>query len=388
MYAGTTMQGMGEFSQLLLGVCAGALLAMAAAMLRAPRPAARWSGFAFFFCSALFAIKLWNDLVHAIPPEFGIVIGVTAMTSVGWFWLMVMALFGDVDRYRPVMFLAPLAMMLCGIANIFRIAPFIQVMWVVTTLLQVTLAIWSIVIVMRSWKDDLVESRRRLRGPFMVAVALYIISLNGFDVLEMLGVTPNWYPTLNAAMFAGVVLAGALVFLDPREAMFGSDALPAEPPTPRPVSEVGAHVNGKAPAAETPAPALDRAAKADLERLQCLMSRDEVWKEEGLTIASLALRAAMPETQLRRLINDCLGYRNFPSYVNAHRIAAAKARLADPNGARVSISAIAYETGFASLGPFNRAFKEEAGVSPSEWRRKALGDDPTTGEASPISEIA
>ena len=102
------------------------------------------------------------------------------------------------------------------------------------------------------------------------------------------------------------------------------------------------------------------------------IAAEQVWKEEGLTIASLALRAAMPETQLRRLINDCLGYRNFPSYVNAHRIAAAKNRLADPNESRVSISTIAYDIGFASLGPFNRAFKEEAGVSPSEWRRKSL----------------
>ena len=83
---------------------------------------------------------------------------------------------------------------------------------------------------------------------------------------------------------------------------------------------------------------------------------------------------------MRRLINDCLGYRNFPSYVNAHRIAAAKNRLADPTEARVSISTIAYDIGFASLGPFNRAFKEEAGVSPSEWRRKSLDVD------SPIPE--
>ena len=112
--------------------------------------------------------------------------------------------------------------------------------------------------------------------------------------------------------------------------------------------------------------------QADLDRLECLMSRERIWKEEGLTIASLALRAHIPETQLRRLINDCLGYRNLPSYVNAHRIAAAKSRLADPIEARISISTIAYDIGFASLGPFNRAFKEEAGVSPSEWRRKAL----------------
>ena len=182
---GNAASGMsGDISQLLLGITAGILLAMAGTMLRAPRAAARWTGFAFFFCSALFAIKLWNDQVLAMPPELAVAVGVTAMTSVGWFWLMVMALFGDVDRYRPIMFAAPLAMLLCGIANFIRIAPFIQIMWVVTTALQVTLAIWSIVIVLRSWKDDLVESRRRLRGPFMVAVALYILSLNGFDILQ------------------------------------------------------------------------------------------------------------------------------------------------------------------------------------------------------------
>ena len=223
----------GQFSQLLLGVCAGALLAMAAAMLRAPRPAARWSGFAFFFCSAMFALKLWNDITHAMPQELRFVIGVVAITSVGWFWLMVMALFGDLDRYRPVMFLAPVAMGLCGLGNFMHWDVFAPYFWAFTTLLQGALAVMSIVIVMRSWKDDLVESRRRLRGPFMVAVGLYILSLNGFDIVEMLGTTPVWYPMLNAALLAGDhVVGGAFVFLDPREAMFRRRARPA-PRSPR-----------------------------------------------------------------------------------------------------------------------------------------------------------
>jgi AraC-like DNA-binding protein len=374
----------GDIAQLLLGICAGMLLTMAAAMLRAPRLAARWTGFAFFFCSALFAIKLWNDQVRLIPPELSVAIGIVAMSSVGWFWLMVMTLFNDVDRFRPVMFLAPVSMALCGIANALSMKPFMPVLWTVTTLLQAVLAIWAIVIVIRSWKDDLVESRRRLRGPFMVAVALYILSLNGFDILELFGVTPAWYPMVNAAMFASVVFAGAAAFLDPRGEMFGAASTPAEPraiplqSSPPPAIYANGKANGSA--SHAPAPALDRASKADLERLEALMSRDQVWKEEGLTIASLALRAGIPETQLRRLINDCLGYRNFPSYVNGHRIAAAKSRLSDPGESRVSISTIAYDIGFASLGPFNRAFKEEAGVSPSEWRRRALE------EPSPIPE--
>ncbi len=370
----------GEFSQLLLGLCAGALLAMAAAMLRAPRPTARWTGFAFFFTSTFFAIKLWCDSTQALPHEVRFVIGIIAMSSVGWFWLMVMALFADCDEYKPAMFAAPVGLAVLSLGHQLPEGPWMAAVWLATTLIQAGLAIAALVVVVRSWKGDLVESRRQVRGPFMVAVALYILSLNGFDIWEVFGTVPDWYPMANAAMLAIVVLGGAFTFLDPRSEMFGDAEAPASVRQPEPavhtapaaepqtIGKSNGHANGGVPVAVV----IDRAAKADLDRLECLMARDQVWKEEGLTIASLALRASMPETQLRRLINDCLGYRNFPSYVNAHRIAAAKTRLSDPAEARVSISTIAYDIGFASLGPFNRAFKEEAGISPSEWRRKAL----------------
>ncbi|HEX5007012.1 MAG TPA: AraC family transcriptional regulator [Hyphomonadaceae bacterium] len=377
----------GSFSELLLGLCAGALFAMAAAMLRAPRPAARWTGFAFFLTSAFFAIKLWCDSTQAFPSEIRMVVGVTAMTSVGWFWLMVMALFDDKDEFRPVMFAAPAGLFLFGILHQLPPGAVHPVAWSGSILLQVGLAIASLMIVLRSWKNDLVESRRRIRGPFMIAVSLYILSLNGFDLWEMFGDTPAWYPMFNAIMLAGCVLAGSFAFLEARGAMFGAEtaaALPVSPavrtvPAEHAGSANGRSLNGGNGGSAT---AFDRTAKADLDRLELLMSTQQVWKEEGLTIASLALRANVPESQLRRLINDRLGYRNFPSYVNAHRIAAAKSRLSDPNEARVSISTIAYDIGFASLGPFNRAFREETGVAPSEWRRHALL------EPSPIPEKA
>jgi AraC-like DNA-binding protein len=375
----------GTFSELLLGLCAGALFAMAAAMLRAPRPAARWTGFAFFFSSAVFAIKLWCDSTLAFPIEIRVVIALIAMTSVGWFWLMVMALFEDVDEFRPVMFAAPAGLLLFGIANHFPRVPLSPVIWTGSTMLQAGLAIAALVMVLRSWKNDLVESRRQIRGPFMIAVSLYILSLNGFDIWEMFGDTPPWYPMFNAALLTLCVLAGAFAFLEARGAMFGESTQvpPASRPSPaRPAAAAVEHAaaNGRSALNGGSAVALDRAAKADLDRLDLLMSTQQVWKEEGLTIAGLAIRAGIPESQLRRLINDRLGYRNFPSYVNAHRIAAAKTRLSDPNEARVSISAIAYDIGFASLGPFNRAFREETGVAPSEWRRNALH------EPSPIPE--
>jgi AraC-like DNA-binding protein len=384
MTGGTT----GDVTQLLLGLCAGLMLAMAAAMLRAPRPTARWTGFAFFFASAAYAIKMWCDETGALPPEAQAVVSVIAISSVGWFWLMVMALFGDRDDFRPVMYLAPAGLAALGLAMNTAPDAALPALVGLGILMHSGLAIASLAVVVRSWNDDLVETRRRVRGPFMAAVALYILSITGFDIWAIVGELPGWYPAVNGAMLIACALAGAFTFMQARSAMFGD----IEPAALREADRSSADA-GQAAAAHRAGPPvsgaramgarpLDRAAKADLDRLETLMSRDRVWKEEGLTIASLALRAGMPETQLRRLVSDCLGYRNFPSYVNAHRIAAAKRRLADPDEARVSISTIAYDIGFASLGPFNRAFRQEAGVSPSEWRRRALDID------SPIPEPA
>ncbi len=74
----------------------------------------------------------------------------------------------------------------------------------------------------------------------------------------------------------------------------------------------------------------------------------------------------MPEHRLRRLINGALGYRNFAGLINERRVAAAKAALAA--NPREPVSAIAFALGYGSLGPFNRAFKDATGLTPTAWR--------------------
>ena len=86
-------------------------------------------------------------------------------------------------------------------------------------------------------------------------------------------------------------------------------------------------------------------------------------------VGTLATRLGIPEYRLRRLINQRLGYRNFNVFLNEHRIAEAKAALADPSQAEVPVITIAMDAGFQSLGPFNRAFKATTGVTPTEYRR-------------------
>ncbi len=104
------------------------------------------------------------------------------------------------------------------------------------------------------------------------------------------------------------------------------------------------------------------------------------YQVSGLTIAMLAATLDYPEHQLRKLINSRLGFRNFSAFLNSYRIPAAQAMLADPAKARTQVLAIALDVGFASIGPFNRAFRELTGVSPTTYRRKELSQSPAGSE--------
>lgn len=82
----------------------------------------------------------------------------------------------------------------------------------------------------------------------------------------------------------------------------------------------------------------------------------------------------MPEHQLRALINGELGHRNFSAFLNAYRLTEAKRLLADPEQARRQVLQIALDVGFGSIAPFNRAFKEATGRTPTEFRKEKLGE--------------
>ena len=99
------------------------------------------------------------------------------------------------------------------------------------------------------------------------------------------------------------------------------------------------------------------------------MSVERVYRHEGLTIAVLAAKLDLPEHRLRQVINEGLGHRN--AFLNRYRIDEAKAALTDLSQRDVPVLTIAMDAGFQSIGPFNRAFKADTGITPTEFRRDA-----------------
>jgi len=281
----------------------------------------------------------------------------------GFFWLFVAAVFED-RPVTPVRLLAVAAPLITGATMNLTHGALSTAIWIAHNVLGGALALHAGFIIVRGWRGDLIESRRRLRGLVFGAAALYgmievVLSLSSrFGAaapLRGLLVSGPW----GGLALAVLALASAGLLLSGRPSLFG------------PSRRAGARPDARGEAAD----------RQWLGKLEAFMA-DGGWRAEGLTIGAVAKALDAPEHRLRRLINRRLGHRNFADFVNGHRIEAAKRRLADPAEARTTVAAVAFDLGYGSLGPFNRAFRAATGATPSEWRRQALAD------ASPILEEA
>lgn len=336
---------------LLRGAAIGALAATAVAFFRGGASlSVRVAG--LLFCLAVIGYVMNSS--PALREAGGMLIApawALSLAGGGYFWLFIYVLFED----RRIAWLAltpAVALTVVGVIGVLTIPPVRNGVWIVHNLMEIALSAHALYIIYRSWRGDLVEARRRLRGPFLGVVTLLTIALAGIEIGESMGVEASWYSLAGAATLAIFCLAGTFIFLQTRDALFGA-AAPVTTPATVP-------------------PGIDAADRLAFEKLAQVMDKDEAWKAEGLTIGALAEKVAMPEHRLRRLINDHSGHRNFAAFVNARRIEAAKRTLADPAQARMTVAAIAFDLGFGSLGPFNRAFKEATGKTPTQWRREAL----------------
>ena len=105
------------------------------------------------------------------------------------------------------------------------------------------------------------------------------------------------------------------------------------------------------------------------QKLEDAISRDQCHLEPNLSIESLASRLGVGVPRLREFINQKLGYNNFSTYINGFRIEVIKKALKDPQNEHIPILTLALNHGFNSLAPFNRAFKDQMGITPSAYRK-------------------
>ena len=226
--------------------------------------------------------------------------------------------------------------------------------WVLMRAIPIVFALLGLAAVIGPWRVDLIEPRRRLRGIVVGGGATYALVMVSLRIFSADGSLSEGAALGDVAMLLVLtaVIAGHL--LAPR-----AHGLWSEPAAPAPLP---------------PAPAEDPQDGAVAAALARLMDEGRGYAQEGLSLAGLAEQLGTPEYRLRRVINQGLGHRNFNAYVNGLRLAEAKRRLADPTERGLPVLTIALDVGFGSIGPFNRAFKADTGLTPTEFRQKSLAD--------------
>ncbi len=238
--------------------------------------------------------------------------------------------------------------------------------WWPSTLIVIGMMVHLVYVTWQGRNDDLVEDRRKIRSIFVLGV---IAISAGIVVAEtwLRGVGIGQYLLVGQATAFLVITTYLLWRLS---SPGGQDLFFKAPQT-------AVATSGEAHCELTPA---DR---HDLDVILGLGGTDLVL-EPGLTITKLASRLKIPEHRLRHLINQHMGYRNFADFLNHHRIQAAKARLSNIEDRNIPVLTVAMDMGYGSLGPFNRAFKERTGLTPTEFRTQSLltGDAALTGDTA------
>lgn len=226
--------------------------------------------------------------------------------------------------------------------------------------------------------DDLWEPRRRVRTVFVSVLCAYVVVI---AVAELLGRAPTAAMLIlgHAALALGGFVLATLLLANRSRAWLAASwiAAPTTRTGPRPCPPVAQSAATGVPtesrasdhAAPVRAPAAPDAQLAALAaRADAALRDDRLYRMDGLTIGRLASELGVKEYLLRRAINRQLGYRNFSDFLNAYRLQEASQRLVTREFDDLTIVDIALEVGYASIGPFNRAFKAKFGRTPSEFR--------------------
>ena len=220
----------------------------------------------------------------------------------------------------------------------------------VNTALALGILVHTVYLAGRDFTDDLINRRRNIRKSIIVCIGLFFMVLV-FAELRIIQIKEHAGFSLltSGIIFVTVFVIGTL-YLNYAQA---TEVVPA----------VAENENGETKEQ------LPLAYQTPYENLKQLME-SQYYTEADITIVRLANKLDFPEHQLRELINQHLGYKNFSTYLNSYRIPEACRRLHDIKFARSSITTIAYDLGYGSIGPFNRAFKTQMGCTPREFRQQ------------------
>ncbi len=313
---------------------------------------------------ALFCASMVFFMVHNLTGDelgaFAVLVAAGGSATCGWFWLFSRALFRthaavDVRHYAVAgLIVAPAVLDHVVVSESW--APVVRMGWTLASMLSSTILVLAFWEAVRGWKDLPSAAERRFRmgfaGAYVLMVTVSVVwvgrAVEGSFAAQMAD-------TVKAlCAFAAVGVAGFAVWY-------------------RRAHPLASEMSSVRPRARSAVNADEAALAQAIERH---MRDHRSYMIPSLKVSDLADRLGVPDYKVSRAVTGALGCRNFNQFINRYRVAHAKRLLADPACADQSILAIGLDSGFGSIGPFNRAFKESEGLTPREFRSRARQEDP------------
>jgi len=255
-----------------------------------------------------------------------------------------------------------LAMPLCMQFVAVALRPTHYVGWsvILHSLLGIAFVVAALFGVVRTWRQDMIEARRRLRWIVVVVSGVYSIVVMCVELYFHDKEASSALELLNAMSLTLLLLVLCGVLLSVSDGMrtaFGwVVAQDVQLPSVQPAT-----VNARDVEQEL------------VDKLQAQMTNQAAYRDANLAVSMLASTLGVHEKRLREIINGRLGFKNFPSFVNAYRLEEVRLRLADARHDRLPILTLALDAGFGSIVVFNRTFKERYSMTPTEYRALRTG---------------
>jgi AraC-like DNA-binding protein len=202
---------------------------------------------------------------------------------------------------------------------------------------------------------DLVAARRRLRWVLLGGSLCYVLVTASLRLTLGSGTLPPQWAILDSLLL--LIVTSLSLYLVLREANLFTDWLP-KVSVPRETAAIASS-------------AWIETDRLKIPLIEAWVQQEKAYRRADFQLTDVATALGLPEYRARKLIHEGLGFRNFNAFVNHYRLQEVKAKLSDPHFQNESILNLALEAGFGSLAPFNKAFKLQEEMTPSEFRRRA-----------------
>lgn len=328
------------------------LIYLAITAVRDIKPSRCWPYLAFASLStaALFFSLTSTEL--ALPRRLSLLSGFLNVPHLVFIWLFALSVFQT--KFRLSIWHILIGFAYCFPIFWFRAyefdlssqPPFVLTLCVsIGSALLMAHLIW---VILRERNFDLMEKRKRSRLIFVSALVVVTV-LTAIVDLYLIAASPPSAHLIKASTIWPAIAAAFLWIIRGSSDSFVTNK------APRTFSSVQSQISAK----DTPL----------FQALRKRMKDDRVYLDPCLTISQLGKDLGVTSHRLRALINQLLGYENFNQFLNTYRISYIVAQFDDDSNQHLSIMTISLDSGFKSLAPFNKAFKEIMGQTPSQYRK-------------------